>query len=147
MIRAAALTGLAAALASGELPWIPGRTWTGAEAQLLALPGIGPWTAACIRMRALSDPDAFLPGDAGVLAALGRLGAVRAGTGAAGRARAARAAAELPKAGGRGGPTPSITCGLRWRNWRNRRDRPFVAPDRNAPRLSQIVSSPIGGCC
>jgi AraC family transcriptional regulator of adaptative response / DNA-3-methyladenine glycosylase II len=42
---------------------------------LLALPGIGPWTAGYIAMRALHDPDAFIPGDAGVrhgLVALGR---------------------------------------------------------------------------
>ena len=79
----------------------------GAEAQLLALPGIGPWTAAYIRMRALSDPDAFLPADAGVLDALGRLGALPAGTGPAGaaaRARAAKTAAGLAEG---------------WRPWRS----------------------------
>jgi AraC family transcriptional regulator, regulatory protein of adaptative response / DNA-3-methyladenine glycosylase II len=61
--RAAALTGLASALASGELSLDPGADRERAQAQLLALPGIGPWTAGYIRMRALSDPDAFLPGD------------------------------------------------------------------------------------
>src|SRR5579863_865397 len=74
--RASALTALAAALASGELSLDPGADWDRAEAGLLALPGIGPWTAAYIRMRALSDPDAFLPADVGVLSALSRLGAV-----------------------------------------------------------------------
>ena len=97
--RAAALTGLATALASGDLSLDPGAERDRAEARLLALPGIGPWTAAYIRMRALSDPDAFLPSDVGVLEALGRLGARPAGVGAvhgpAARARAARAAAEL----------------------------------------------------
>jgi AraC family transcriptional regulator of adaptative response / DNA-3-methyladenine glycosylase II len=73
--RAVALTGLAAALASGELSLDPGADRDRAQAQLLALPGIGPWTAGYIRMRALSDPDAFLPGDVGVLGALARLGA------------------------------------------------------------------------
>jgi AraC family transcriptional regulator, regulatory protein of adaptative response / DNA-3-methyladenine glycosylase II len=103
--RAAALTGLATALASGELSLDPGAERDRAEAQLLALPGIGPWTAAYIRMRALSDPDAFLASDVGVLEALGRLGAVPAGVrGPAGRARAARAAAEL------------ADC---WRPWRS----------------------------
>ncbi len=105
--RAAALTGLAAALASGELSLDPGAERDRAEAQLLALPGIGPWTAAYIRMRALSDPDAFLPGDAGVLAALAPPRARSpAGTriaAAAGR-RAARAAAELAEG---------------WRPWRS----------------------------
>jgi AraC family transcriptional regulator, regulatory protein of adaptative response / DNA-3-methyladenine glycosylase II len=97
--RAAALTGLAAALASGDLSLDPGAERDRAEAQLLALPGIGPWTAAYIRMRALSDPDAFLPSDVGVLEALGRLGSlpsgVRGARRAGARARAARAAAEL----------------------------------------------------
>jgi AraC family transcriptional regulator, regulatory protein of adaptative response / DNA-3-methyladenine glycosylase II len=74
--RAVALTGLAAALASGELSLDPGAERDRAEAALLALPGIGPWTASYIRMRALSDPDAFLPTDVGVLAALSRLGAL-----------------------------------------------------------------------
>jgi AraC family transcriptional regulator of adaptative response / DNA-3-methyladenine glycosylase II len=33
---------------------------------LLALPGIGPWTASYIAMRALKDPDAFMATDLGV---------------------------------------------------------------------------------
>ncbi len=103
--RARALTGLAAALASGELSLDPGAERDRAEAVLLALPGIGPWTAAYIRMRALSDPDAFLPTDVGVLEALSRLGAVAAaGASAAARARNARAAAALAE---------------NWRPWRS----------------------------
>ena len=74
--RALALTGLAAALASGELSLDPGADRERAQAQLLGRRGIGPWTAGYIRMRALSDPDAFLPGDAGVRGALDGLGAV-----------------------------------------------------------------------
>ena len=46
----------------------------GDTAALLALPGIGPWTAGYIAMRALRDPDAFTPGDAGVRHGLLRLG-------------------------------------------------------------------------
>ena len=103
--RAAALTGLAAALAAGDLSLDPGAERDQAEARLLALPGIGPWTAAYIRMRALSDPDAFLPADAGVLGALARLGALADGAGGpAGRAQAARQAAELAE---------------HWRPWRS----------------------------
>jgi len=102
--RALALTGLAGALASGELVLDPGAERDRAEAVLLALPGIGPWTASYIRMRALSDPDAFLPSDVGVLDALARLGAVPAGTGPSARARAARAAAALAE---------------NWRPWRS----------------------------
>jgi AraC family transcriptional regulator of adaptative response / DNA-3-methyladenine glycosylase II len=73
--RARALVGLATALASGELSLDPGADRDEAERQLLALPGIGPWTAGYIRMRALSDPDAFLPTDAGVRHGLAALGA------------------------------------------------------------------------
>ena len=102
--RALALTGLASALASGELVLDPGAERDRAEAALLALPGIGPWTASYIRMRALSDPDAFLPSDVGVLDALARLGAVPAGSGPAARGRAARAAAALAE---------------NWRPWRS----------------------------
>ena len=76
--RALALTGLASALASGELSLDPGADRDRAQAQLLGLRGIGPWTAGYIGMRALSDPDAFLPGDVGVRGALSRLGAARA---------------------------------------------------------------------
>jgi AraC family transcriptional regulator, regulatory protein of adaptative response / DNA-3-methyladenine glycosylase II len=111
--RAAALTGLATALASGDLSLDPGADRDRAEARLLALPGIGPWTVGYIRMRALSDPDAFLPADVGVLEALGRLGAGATGGGgdaggrgpvAAARTRAARAATELAEG---------------WRPWRS----------------------------
>ena len=45
-----------------------------ARRRLLALPGIGPWTAEYIAMRALRDPDAFVPSDLGVRHALERLG-------------------------------------------------------------------------
>jgi AraC family transcriptional regulator of adaptative response / DNA-3-methyladenine glycosylase II len=72
--RARALVGLADALASGAVGLHPGADREEATARLLALPGIGPWTAGYIGMRALADPDAFPPGDAGVLRALRQLG-------------------------------------------------------------------------
>jgi AraC family transcriptional regulator, regulatory protein of adaptative response / DNA-3-methyladenine glycosylase II len=40
--------------------------WEQTRAQLLALPGFGLWTADVIAMRALGDPDAFLPTDLGI---------------------------------------------------------------------------------
>ena len=43
--------------------------------ELLALPGIGPWTVSYVAMRALGDRDAFLAGDLGIRRALERLGA------------------------------------------------------------------------
>jgi AraC family transcriptional regulator of adaptative response / DNA-3-methyladenine glycosylase II len=45
-----------------------------ARAELLALPGVGPWTAEYIAMRALGDPDAWMPTDLGVRHGLARLG-------------------------------------------------------------------------
>ena len=42
--------------------------------QLLALPGIGPWTAEIIAMRGLGDPDAFPATDLGVELAAEQLG-------------------------------------------------------------------------
>ena len=72
--RRRAIHGLAAALASGELVLDPDGDRRAIEDQLLALPGIGPWTAGYIAMRALHDNDAFLPSDLGVKHALDRLG-------------------------------------------------------------------------
>ncbi|HYM54366.1 MAG TPA: AlkA N-terminal domain-containing protein [Solirubrobacteraceae bacterium] len=72
--RRRALLGLAAALAAGEPTLDAGADREQARQRLLALPGIGPWTADYIAMRALRDPDAFLPGDLGVRHALERLG-------------------------------------------------------------------------
>jgi AraC family transcriptional regulator of adaptative response / DNA-3-methyladenine glycosylase II len=72
--RAHALITLATALASGDLALHPGVDRDETVTKLLALPGIGPWTAGYVRMRALSDPDAFLPADAGILRALRQRG-------------------------------------------------------------------------
>ncbi len=73
LARGRALVTLASALASGDISLDPGADREEAGARLLALPGIGPWTAGYIRMRALSDPDVFLPGDVGVVRALREL--------------------------------------------------------------------------
>jgi AraC family transcriptional regulator of adaptative response / DNA-3-methyladenine glycosylase II len=71
--RGRALVGLAQALDAGEvrLDWSTDRAET--RAALLALPGIGPWTADYVAMRALGDPDAFLPTDLGVRNAAAQL--------------------------------------------------------------------------
>ena len=42
--------------------------------ELIALPGIGPWTQDYVAMRALRDRDAWLPTDLGVRHALARIG-------------------------------------------------------------------------
>lgn len=41
------------------------------RAALLALPGVGPWTADLVALRCLRDPDVFLPGDLVLRKALG----------------------------------------------------------------------------
>lgn len=72
--RRTTLRTLAAALAAGRIDLRAGADAAAAEAALLALRGIGPWTAAYVRMRGLGDPDVFLPGDVGVRRALAGLG-------------------------------------------------------------------------
>jgi len=72
--RARALQTLAAALASGELVLDGGADRERARRELASLPGIGPWTAEYVAMRALRDPDAFPASDLGVRRALERLG-------------------------------------------------------------------------
>ena len=72
--RARALVGLCRALADGELRLDAGADRAEARRRLLALPGVGPWTAGYVAMRALGDPDVFLVEDLGVRHALRRLG-------------------------------------------------------------------------
>ncbi len=61
---------------------------------LLALPGIGRWTASYVAMRALADPDVFPAGDVGLRNAAARLG--------------------LPTE-----PRPLAAHAERWRPWRS----------------------------
>jgi len=75
--RRSAITGLVAALAGGAIDLDPGGDWARTRAQLSALPGLGPWTVETIAMRALGDPDAFLPTDLGIRLAAEALGLPR----------------------------------------------------------------------
>ena len=72
--RAATLHALTQGLADGTVNLDAGADRDVAEQQLLGLPGIGPWTAHYLRMRALSDPDVFLPTDLAIRAGAARLG-------------------------------------------------------------------------
>lgn len=92
--RGAALVGACRRLAEGTIVLDAGSDRAEAVAALEALPGIGPWTAGYVAMRALGDPDVFLPTDVGVRNALRGLGFDSS-------AKAAAAAAE------------------RWRPWRS----------------------------
>ena len=67
--RRTAFLSLVTALATGAARIERGRDAATVRAELLALPGIGPWTAESVAMRALGDPDAFLATDLGVKAA------------------------------------------------------------------------------
>jgi AraC family transcriptional regulator, regulatory protein of adaptative response / DNA-3-methyladenine glycosylase II len=71
--RCRALVGLCAAMAAGRVTIDPGVDRDDLDAALVALPGIGSWTAAYVRMRALGDPDVFMPSDLGVRHALEKL--------------------------------------------------------------------------
>ncbi|MCW2544485.1 MAG: transcriptional regulator, AraC family [Frankiales bacterium] len=65
--RKTTLTGLARALADGDVDLAPGADRAQARAELATVKGVGPWTIETIAMRALGDPDAFLPTDLGVI--------------------------------------------------------------------------------
>ncbi|MFJ2089065.1 AlkA N-terminal domain-containing protein [Streptomyces sp. NPDC087901] len=72
--RRRTLTTLVEALADGSLRLGTDTDWEKARAELDALPGFGPWTVEVIAMRALGDPDAFLPTDLGIRRAAQQLG-------------------------------------------------------------------------
>ncbi len=92
--RKRALTGLCRAIADGDIVLDPGADRDELDARLQALPGIGPWTTSYIALRALGDPDAFLPSDLGVRHALERLGSA-------------------------GDPATAAALAERWRPWRS----------------------------
>jgi AraC family transcriptional regulator of adaptative response / DNA-3-methyladenine glycosylase II len=72
--RRTTLITLVGRLADGSLRLGADSDWAEARARLLELPGFGPWTADVIAMRALGDPDAFLPTDLGIRRAARELG-------------------------------------------------------------------------
>lgn len=72
--RRTTFTTLVAHLADGSVNPGVESDWAETRARLLALPGFGPWTADVIAMRALGDPDAFLPTDLGIRRAAAELG-------------------------------------------------------------------------
>ena len=69
--RAQSIARLATAAAAGSLPLEPGADVEATVDLLEELPGIGPWTAQYIAMRALHWPDAFPSSDLGLRKALG----------------------------------------------------------------------------
>ncbi len=77
--KAAAVCGAAVVVANGDLNLSSLRRAPPEEAdrQLLSLPGVGPWTAAYVRLRALGDRDAFPASDLGLVRALAARGVRR----------------------------------------------------------------------
>jgi AraC family transcriptional regulator of adaptative response / DNA-3-methyladenine glycosylase II len=73
--RGRSLVGVCAAIAAGTIDISLGADRDELSHQLQQMPGIGPWTAQYVVMRALGDPDVFMPTDLGVRHALQRLGA------------------------------------------------------------------------
>lgn len=72
--RAATVRRLGSAVAAGEVDLRPGADAAEVTAGLLALPGIGPWTAGYVAMRGLADRDAFPAGDLVLRRSAGALG-------------------------------------------------------------------------
>ncbi|UPL18435.1 DNA-3-methyladenine glycosylase 2 family protein [Microbacterium aurugineum] len=130
--RIRAITGAAAALADGSLTLTVGDDGPMQRERLLALPGIGPWTADYVRMRVLGDPDILLPGDVAL-----RAGA--AASGIPGEARALTAWAE------RAAPWRSYLSAHLWRAApvrpaRTRRAAPPTRPPRTDHTTSKETS-------
>ena len=77
--RAATMIGVASRIAEGalDLESLRGVSAENAQAALEELPGIGPWTASYVRMRALGDRDAFPAADLGVIKAMAAAGIER----------------------------------------------------------------------
>ena len=92
--RGRTLVALCTAVAEGRIDLDVGADRDETAAALLTLPGIGPWTADYVRMRALGDPDVLLTTDLGVRRGLERLGAP-------------------------GDPAAASAAGTRWRPWRS----------------------------
>jgi AraC family transcriptional regulator of adaptative response / DNA-3-methyladenine glycosylase II len=72
--RGRALAAVAAAIADGSVVLDRSADRGEVRESLLAVPGIGPWTADYVALRVLGDPDVLLPTDVGVRQAAERLG-------------------------------------------------------------------------
>lgn len=89
--RIRTIVDVCARLASGELVVAPERERHELRADLLAVPGIGPWTAGYLAMRVTREPDELLVSDLAL-----RNGAARLGLPSDARALAAHGAAWAP---------------------------------------------------
>jgi len=72
--RSASIAAAATRVADGRIRLDPGTDRAVATAALLSLPGVGPWTAGYVTMRALADPDILLDSDLWIRRALATVG-------------------------------------------------------------------------
>jgi len=72
--RRATIRAVAAAIATGRLVLGAGADRHEASMRLQEIPGIGPWTAGYVALRALGDPDQLLVGDLAIRKAAAALG-------------------------------------------------------------------------
>ena len=72
--RRETIRAIATAILDGDLDLDPGADRAAQAAALRAVPGVGDWTIGYVRLRALGEPDAFLPTDLGARRAAARLG-------------------------------------------------------------------------
>lgn len=72
--RGRTLVAVAQACASGELQLDSGADRELQRHRLLALPGVGPWTADYLQLRTMSDPDVLLRTDLGIRKSAAALG-------------------------------------------------------------------------
>jgi len=72
--RRRTLEAVATAVAGDGLVLKPGADPADTRRRLMELPGVGPWTAAYVALRALGDVDAFLVGDLALARAAARAG-------------------------------------------------------------------------
>jgi AraC family transcriptional regulator of adaptative response / DNA-3-methyladenine glycosylase II len=77
--RIDAVRSAASALADGRLDFGYGDDLPGLGANLLPLPGVGPWTVGYVAMRVLGAPDVFLANDAAVRNGIRALGVMMPG--------------------------------------------------------------------
>ena len=92
--RARTVVAIAQAVAGGALSLEPTPEVAEIRQVMLALPGVGPWTADLVALRALRDPDVFLPGDLVLRKSLGGVSA-KVATATAGAWRPYRSLAVL----------------------------------------------------
>ena len=127
--RGRTLVALAEAVVSGSVVLDRGAPRADVLAALLAVPGIGPWTAGYVAMRGLGDPDVVLETDVGLHAALGL--------------RGADAVAALRHRRVRWQPWGSYACLYLWHRVLDARwpDRPAAQPRARTPKATSTLAA------